>query len=166
MSVLEPLIKANKTYATSFPDGLPAEPDHRLAVVTCMDCRIEPLRALGLNLGAAHVIRNAGGVLTSDVVRSLAISQHKLGTTAVMILQHTRCGLSSFSDEDFRSALQHETGSTPLWSPQPFGEQPQNLREAVRASETSPFLPHRDEIRGFLFDVDTGLLHEVECQPG
>lgn len=161
MSVIDNLIEANRDYARTVSGGTPGTPTRQVAVLTCMDCRIDPLRALGLDLGQAHVLRNAGGLVTADAIRSLAISQHKLGTTAVMIIQHTQCGLGSFSDQEFCSALEHETGTAPPWSPQPFGDQDQNVRDAVRAARSSPFLPHRDNIRGFIFDVETGLLRAV-----
>lgn len=155
------LLEANHDYAARFPGGLPVAPTRQVAALTCMDCRIDPLRALGLDLGEAHLLRNAGGLVTADAIRSLAISQHKLGTTSVMIIQHSKCGLGGFSDNEFCSSLQQDTGQSPPWSPQPFGDQDQNVRDGVRAVHSSPFLPHRDDIRGFIFDVDTGLLREV-----
>jgi carbonic anhydrase len=126
-----------------------------------MDCRIEPLQELGLHLGSAHVIRNAGGLITDDAIRSLAISQHKLNTDAIMIIQHTRCGLTSFDDDDFRAELESQTHSNPPWSPQPFGDQDRNVQDALTAARSSPFLPRREHVRGFIFDVDTGLLREI-----
>lgn len=161
MSVVDDLIRANTQYAETFPTGLSAQPTHGLAVLTCMDCRLDPLRALGLDLGTAHILRNAGGVVTEDVLRSLAISQHKLNSRGIMLIQHTRCGLTSFSDTAFRTALEADTGSTPPWKPQPFGEQQQNVREDLDALRSSPFIPYCDQARGFIIDVDTGLLHEV-----
>lgn len=128
-----------------------------------MDCRIDPLRALGVEVGDANVIRNAGGLVVAETIRSLAISQHKLGTTAIMIIQHSRCGLSSFSDDEFRAELTADTGETPPWAPQPFGEQHENVRVALNQIRTSPFLLHKDDVRGFIFDVDTGLLNEVDA---
>lgn len=161
MSAIDPFLDANREYAKTFSGGLPGTPARKVAVVTCMDCRIDPLRALGVNLGDANVIRNAGGLVVEDTIRSLAISQRKLGTTAIMIIQHTRCGLSTFSDDEFRAELAAETGVTPPWGPRPFGQQEDNVRAALEAIRTSPFLPHTDDVRGFIFDVDTGLLSEV-----
>lgn len=161
--MIDPLIEANQESDAPSSNDLPAKPRRTVAVVTCMDCRIDPLHALGLDLGDAHIIRNAGGLITPDVIRSLAISQHKLDTSAIMLIQHTCCGLASFSDEQFRSNLEQDTGSTPPWPSQPFGEQEHNVRDGVAAMRTSPFIPYREEIRGFIFDVDTGRIHEVSC---
>lgn len=163
VSAIDPLVAANREFATTHPGGLPGTPGRKVAVVTCMDCRIDPVRALGVAVGDANVIRNAGGLVVEDTIRSLAISQHKLGTTAVMIIQHTRCGLSTFSDAEFRADLAAETGVTPPWGPRPFGAQDDNVRAALRQIRTSPFLPHTDDVRGFIFDVDTGLLSEVRA---
>ncbi|HEY9290050.1 MAG TPA: carbonic anhydrase [Microlunatus sp.] len=161
MSEIDPLVQANRAYALERSGGLPGAPARHIAVVTCMDCRIDPVRALGINVGDANVIRNAGGLVVEDTIRSLSISQHKLGTTSIMIIQHTRCGLSTFSDEEFRAELESETGVRPPWGPRPFGPQEDNIRAALERIRTSPFLPHRNDVRGFVFDVDTGLLHEV-----
>lgn len=161
VSAIDPLVQANLDFAASYSGGLSGEPVRKVAVVTCMDCRIDPVRALGVTVGDANVIRNAGGLVVEDTIRSLAISQHKLGTTAIMIIQHTRCGLSTFSDEDFRIELAEQTGVKPDWGPRPFGEPEENVRAALERIRTSPFLPHTDDVRGFIFDVDTGLLNEV-----
>lgn len=161
MSLTEPAIQSNHEFAQTFTGGLHAAPARKIAVVTCMDCRIDPLRALGLELGDAHIIRNAGGLVTADVIRSLAVSQHKLNTSAILLIQHTSCGLASFDDDQFRSSLEDETGSVPPWPPQPFGEQDQNVRDGVVTLRSSPFITHREEIRGFIFDVDTGRIREV-----
>lgn len=162
MSAIDPLVEANRGFAQEFSTGgLPGTPVRRVAVVTCMDCRIDPVRALGVTVGDANVIRNAGGLVVEDTIRSLAISQRKLGTNAVMIIQHTRCGLSTFSDEEFRTELTEETGIRPPWGPRPFGDQQDNIRAALDRIRNSPFLPYRDDVRGFVFDVDTGLLSEV-----
>lgn len=161
VSAIDPLVDANLEFAKTFPGGLPGTPARKVAVVTCMDCRIDPVRALGVTVGDANVIRNAGGLVVEDTIRSLAISQHKLGTTAIMIIQHTKCGLSTFSDEEFRAELATGTGATPPWEPRPFGAPDENVRLALQRIRTSPFLPHTDDVRGFIFDVDTGLLSEV-----
>jgi carbonic anhydrase len=163
VSEIDPLVAANIEFAKDFSGGLPGTPARKVAVVTCMDCRIDPVRALGVTVGDANVIRNAGGLVVEDTIRSLAISQRKLGTTAIMIIQHTRCGLSTFSDEEFRAELAAETGVTPPWGPRPFGAQEENVRAALERIRTSPFLPHTDDVRGFIFDVDTGLLTEVDA---
>lgn len=161
VSAIDPLVDANAEFAKTYSGGLPGTPARKVAVVTCMDCRIDPVRALGVTVGDANVIRNAGGLVVEDTIRSLAISQRKLGTTAIMIIQHTQCGLSTFSDEEFRAELEAETGATPPWEPRPFGAQEENVRTALERVRTSPFLPHTDDVRGFIFDVDTGLLSEV-----
>lgn len=161
VSAIDPLLQANREFAKTYSGGLPGTPARKVAIVTCMDCRIDPVRAFGLTVGDANVIRNAGGLVVEDTIRSLAISQRKLGTTAVMIIQHTRCGLSTFSDDDFRAELATETGVTPPWAPQPFGAQEDNVRDALEQIRTSALLPHTDDVRGFIFDVDTGLLTEV-----
>jgi carbonic anhydrase len=161
VSAIDPLVDANRFYALERSGAITGTPARRIAVVTCMDCRIDPVHALGIHIGDANVIRNAGGLVVEDTIRSLSISQRKLGTTAIMIIQHTKCGLATFSDEEFRTELENETGVRPPWDPRPFGPQEDNVRAALERIRTSPFLPHRDDVRGFVFDVDTGLLHEV-----
>ncbi|QDP98864.1 carbonic anhydrase [Microlunatus elymi] len=158
---MDHLVEANRDYAGQYEPGLAGAPSRHVAIVTCMDCRIDPVQALGVHLGDANVIRDAGGLVTEDTIRSLAISQHKLGTTAVMIIQHTKCGLTTFSDVEFRAELQAATGVEPPWQPEPFGASEENIKAALERIRTSPFLPHREDVRGFVFDVDTGLLHEV-----
>lgn len=161
VSAIDPLINANRDAATEFAGGLPGAPAKAVAVVTCMDARIDPARALGLAPGDAHVIRNAGGLITDDALRSLVISQRQLGTTAVMVIQHTRCGLGTYRDEDFRAELTAETGAEPPWAPTDFGDPDQNVRNAVATVKASPYLVRTDDVRGFIFDVDSGLLREV-----
>lgn len=165
MSAIDPLVQANREFAKSFTGGLPGTPARKVAVVTCMDCRIDPVRALGVTVGDANVIRNAGGLVVEDTLRSLAISQRKLGTTAIMIIQHTRCGLSTYDDAEFREELAAETGITPPWGPRPFGAQEDNIRAALAQIHSSPFLLYKEDVRGFIFDVDTGLLTEVTDEP-
>jgi carbonic anhydrase len=160
-SSIDTLVKGNRDFAPDFLGGLPAPPARNVAVVTCMDARIDPQRALGAGDGDLHVIRNAGGLVVDDTIRSLAISQHKLGTTGVMIVQHTECGLATFTDDDFRRELAEQTGSVPPWEPNRFEAQDDNVRDALKTVRTSPFLPHRDDVRGFIFDVQTGLLREI-----
>jgi carbonic anhydrase len=161
VSAIDPLVQANLEFSKGFSGPQSGIPARQIAVVTCMDARIDPVQALGITVGDANVIRNAGGLIVEDTIRSLAISQRKLGTTAVMIIQHTRCGLSTYDDEEFRSELAAETGTTPPWGPQPFGRPDDNVREAIERVRSSEFLPHTDDVRGFIFDVDSGLLREV-----
>ena len=162
VSAIDPLIDANQEFARTFASGdVPGKPARKVAIVTCMDCRIDPSRALGLSVGDAHVIRNAGGLVVGDTIRSIAISQRMLGTTAIAIIQHTECGLSSFSDEDLRRELTEETGVEPPWSPEPFGASEENIRQALHRIRTSPHVPHRDDARGFIFNVRNGLIEEV-----
>jgi carbonic anhydrase len=163
VSAIDPLIDANRAAAEQFTAGLPGSPARAVAVVTCMDARIDPVQALGLRPGDAHVIRNAGGLVTDDVLRSLAISQRKLGTTAVMVIQHTGCGLGTYRDEDFRAELTAEAGAEPPWPATSFGDSDQNVRDAVARVTGSAHLLHRDDVRGFVFDLDTGLLREVQA---
>ncbi len=161
VSAIEPLIDANRKAAEDFSGGLPGAPASKVAVITCMDARIVPAHALGIGPGDAHVIRNAGGLVTDDALRSLVTSQRKLGTTAVMVIQHTKCGLGSYRDEEFRAELRTETGMEPPWAPTPFGEQETNVRDALARVREAAELPHRDDVRGFIFDIDTGLLREI-----
>lgn len=161
VSAIDPLVSANQDFARTFAGGVPGVPGRHVAVITCMDTRIDPLRALGLVPGDAHIIRNAGGLVTDDALRSLVISQRKLETTAVMIIQHTRCGLGSYDDGEFRSELEDETGQSVPWQPTPFGDQQDNVQAAVRKVRDSAFMPHVDDVRGFVYDVDSGLLTEV-----
>jgi len=138
-----------------------APPTLRLAIVTCMDARIDLFGALGLALGEAHILRNAGGAITDDVIRSLAISQRKLGTREVMVIQHTKCGMQSITDEEFRDELERDAGLPPPFTAEAFVDLEANLRESMRRLRESPFLSHRDAIRGFVYDVDTHELREV-----
>lgn len=162
-SAIEPLVAANRAYAREYRAELPGAPARKVAVVTCMDARIDPVRSLGITVGDANVIRNAGGLVVTDTIRSLAISQHKLGTTAVMVIQHTECGLASFSDDEFRAELAEQTGTTPPWGPRPFGAQEENIKRALENIRSSPFLPHRDDVRGFIYDVRSRELREIKA---
>ena len=136
-------------------------PARQVAVVACMDARLNIYAILGLEDGEAHVIRNAGGVITDDEIRSLAISQRLLGTGEIILIHHTDCGMLTFSDDDFRRSIQDETGIKPPWAAEAFGDLDEDVRQSVARIEASPFLPHRDAIRGFVFDVATGKLSEV-----
>lgn len=160
---MEALLKANDRYVASFDrGGLPAPPARRVAIVTCMDARLDPAKALGLVEGDAHVIRNAGGVVTDDVIRSLSISQHHLGTTQVMVLHHTRCGMQTFSDEEFADQLESETGQRPEWSARTFTDLEGDVRDSVRRVRESLFLTHTDQVRGFVYEVETGRVRQVQ----
>jgi carbonic anhydrase len=139
----------------------PASPRRKLAVLTCMDARIDPARLLGLVEGDAHVIRNAGGVVTDDALRSLSISQHLLGTWEVMLILHTDCGLLTFTDEEFAQRLERETGSRPEWRAHAFADLEQGVRDGVERIRACPFVPRRDKVRGFVYEVETGRLREV-----
>ena len=162
MSAIDDLLAKNARYADSFAHGsLSAPPARHVAVVVCMDARLETGSLLGLDEGDAHVIRNAGGVVTDDVVRSLTISQRLLGTREVMLIQHTGCGMMSFADDELRDAIEKDTGVRPPFSMEPFTELDASVRQSVERLRTSPFLPHTDAIRGFVYEVETGRLREV-----
>lgn len=161
--VADELLANNEAYAASFHDpGLPTRPSRRLAVVACMDSRMNLFAILGLANGEAHLIRNAGGVVTDDEIRSLAISQRMLGTEEIMLIHHTRCGMQTFTDDEFKLALERETGMRPAWSPEAFSDPDANVRQSINRIKASPFIPHKDSVRGFVFDVDTGRLREVQ----
>ncbi|WP_243274368.1 beta-class carbonic anhydrase [Streptomyces albus subsp. chlorinus] len=160
-SVTDELVAANQGYASGFTDpGMDARPVRRVAIVACMDARLDLHAALGLELGDCHTIRNAGGVVTDDVIRSLTISQRALGTRSVVLIHHTGCGLLDLT-EDFRHELELEVGQRPSWAVESFRDLDQDVRQSVERVRTSPFLLHRDDVRGFVFDVTTGLLREV-----
>lgn len=162
MDATTTLIERNQAYAADFDRaGLAAPPALKIAIVTCMDARLHPGRAFGLDLGDAHVIRNAGGVVTDDVIRSLSISQHHLGTTEVMVVHHTQCGMLTFTDEEFARALEQEAGERPTWAARTFQDLEQDVLDGVERIRQSPFIPHRDNVRGFVYDVATGQIHEV-----
>ncbi|HWD66019.1 MAG TPA: carbonic anhydrase [Solirubrobacteraceae bacterium] len=141
---------------------LSPEPTRRLAIVTCMDCRIDLHAALGLELGQAHVLRNAGGTVTDDVIRSLAISQRKLGTREVLVIHHTGCGMQGINEDGFRAELQADAGVAPPWSLEGFDDLEEDVRQSVRRVRQSPFLPHRGQVRGYILDVNTQGLREVD----
>ena len=141
--------------------GLPAPPAQKVAVLTCMDARLDPAAIFGLAPGDAHVIRNAGGVVTDDAIRSLAVSQRLLGTTEVVLVHHTGCGMTSFDGETFLADLAAETGRAPSWSPETFTDVDEHVRLSLRAVRECPYLPERQVVRGFVYDVDTAELREV-----
>jgi carbonic anhydrase len=162
MSAIDEFLRNNERYAAGFAKGdLPSPPARRIAIVVCMDARIDPARALGLEEGDAHVIRNAGGIVTDQEIRSLAISQRKLGTEEVMLIHHTRCGMLGFDDEAFAHELEEEAGQAPDWAAGGFDDVDADVRESVRRVRESPFLPHTDRVRGFVYEVETGRLREV-----
>jgi carbonic anhydrase len=161
MAALDEALAANRTYAADFAPQPSGEPRRRVAVLTCMDARIDVLPALGLDLGDAHVLRNAGGLPTEDMLRSLAISQRALGTREIAIIHHTRCGMSGFDDDAFRAQLTAETGAEPTWRVPGFTDAGAEARRSVATVRSCAWLPHRDDVRGFVFDVDSGLLTEA-----
>jgi carbonic anhydrase len=161
-TVTDRLVEANERYADGFTDpGMDARPVSRVAVVACMDARLDLHAALGLKLGDCHTIRNAGGVVTDDVIRSLTISQRALGTRSVVLIHHTGCGLESLTEE-FRHELEMEVGQRPAWAVESFRDVDQDVRQSMQRVRTSPFLVHTDDVRGFVFDVRTGLLREID----
>jgi carbonic anhydrase len=162
MSVIGDRVTANLEYVKGFAGPRPLEPALHLAVVACMDSRLALFGALGLRIGDAHLIRNAGGIVTDDVLRSLAISQRKIGTRQVMIIQHTNCGMFDFDDLDFRNELFLESGQVPAWNVPGFRNIDQSVRESVNRVKSSLWLPYRDSVRGFVFNVGTAELTEVD----
>jgi carbonic anhydrase len=162
VSTTDELLKNNEAYAASFDKGdLPLPPGRKIAVLACMDARLDPARVLGLEEGDAHVIRNAGGVVSEDAIRSLAISQHLLGTEEIVILHHTDCGMLTFSDNEFAERLESETGSRPGWDAQAFEDLDIDVRDSIERIKNSPFVPRSDRVRGFVYEVETGRLREV-----
>ena len=161
MTVTDDYLKNNADYARTFTGPLPLPPSRHVAVVACMDARLDVYRILGLKDGEAHVIRNAGGVVTDDEIRSLAISQRLLGTTEIILIHHTDCGMLTFTDDDFKRSIQDETGIKPAWAAEAFGDLDEDVRQSLRRIETSPFVTATTSLRGFVFDVATGLLREV-----
>jgi carbonic anhydrase len=162
MSTTDDLLKNNESFVQSFDKGdLPLPPARKVAIVACMDARLNPYPILGLQLGDAHVIRNAGGVITDDEIRSLAISQHLLGTEEIMLIHHTDCGMLTFSDQEFASKLEEETGKRPQWEARSFPDLDQDVRDSIQRIKDSPFIPRTDSVRGFVYSVETGELREV-----
>ena len=165
MRAIDELFENNKAFAGSQPEAeLDVRPRRRLAIVTCMDSRLDVFQALGLHDGEAHILRNAGGVITDDVIRSLAISQRKLGTREVMLIHHTDCGLMKLTDDGFRAELQEAAGIAPAFAIESFGDVDADVRQSILRVRRSPFLLHRDVVRGFVYDVATHRLREVEAE--
>ena len=162
MSVTDELLKNNEGYAANFDKGdLPLPPARKVAVLACMDARLNPYGALGLSEGDAHVIRNAGGVVTDDEIRSLSISQRLLGTEEIILIHHTDCGMLTFTDDEFKRQLQEDTGEEPEWAAEAFGDLDEDVRKSIARIKDSPFIPKKDSVRGFVYEVESGKLREV-----
>ena len=161
MSTTDELLRNAEAYAASFDNGdLPLPPGRKIAVLACMDARLNPYGLLGLQEGDAHVIRNAGGVVTDDEIRSLAISQRLLGTEEIILLHHTDCGMLTFTDDDFKRSVQDEVGIKPEWAAEAFSDLDEDVRQSIARIKASPFIPHKN-VRGFVYHVEDGSLHEV-----
>ncbi|MEA2277789.1 MAG: carbonic anhydrase [Solirubrobacteraceae bacterium] len=162
MSATDDLLRNAEAYASSFDKAdLPLPPAKKLAVVACMDARLNPYGILGLQEGDAHVIRNAGGVVTDDEIRSLAISQRLLGTEEIVLIHHTGCGMLTFTDDDFKRSVQEDTGIKPEWAVEAFDDLDTDVRQSIARIKASPFIPRKDAVRGFVYEVETGRLREV-----
>ena len=162
MSTTDDLLANNERYAESFNGPLPLPPAKKVAVIACMDARLNVYGMLGLQEGDAHVIRNAGGVVTDDEIRSLTISQRLLGTTEIILIHHTDCGMLTFTDDDFKASIQQDTGIKPEWAAEAFPDLDDDVRQSIARIQASPFIPHKDAVRGFVFDVASGRLREVK----
>ena len=162
MSITNELLRNNESYARSFQKAdLPLPPAKHVAVLACMDARLDVHKILGLEEGEAHVIRNAGGVATDDAIRSLVISQRLLGTDEIILIHHTDCGMLTFKDDDFRNQIQADTGIKPEWAAETFDDLEGDVRQSIARIKASPFIPKKDQVRGFVYDVETGRLAEV-----
>jgi carbonic anhydrase len=163
VSATDTYLSRNASYAADFSKGnLPTPPAKKIAIVACMDARLETGALLGLEEGEAHVIRNAGGVVTDDVIRSLTISQRLLGTREIMLIHHTDCGMLTFTDAELKEAIREETGIRPPFSMEAFSDLEEDVRQSAARIKASPFLVHKDAIRGFIYEVETGCLREVK----
>jgi carbonic anhydrase len=163
VSVTDEYLANNARYAETFSGPLPLPPSRHIAVLACMDARLNVYALLGIGDGESHVIRNAGGVVTDDEIRSLAISQRLLGTREIVLIHHTDCGMLTFTDDAFKRQIQDETGIKPAWAPESFSDLDEDVRQSLARIQASPFIVHKDSVRGFVFDVATGLLHEVKA---
>ena len=164
MDTIDELVANNRAFADGLPEQhLDVRPQRKLAIVTCMDSRLDVFAALGLGHGEAHVLRNAGGIITDDVIRSLAISQRKLGTREVMLIHHTDCGMQTITDDGFRAELQEATGTAPAFAIESFKDVDSDVRQSILRVRRSEFLLHRDAVRGFVYDVDTHRLREIRA---
>ena len=163
MSTTDELLRNAEAYAASFDQGdLPLPPARKVAVLACMDARLNPYGILGLREGDAHIIRNAGGVVTDDEIRSLAISQRLLGTEEIILIHHTDCGMLTFTDDEFKRSIQDEVGVKPEWAAEAFPDLDEDVRQSIARIKASPFIPRKDSVRGFVYDVHTGALREVD----
>ncbi|HEY0364771.1 MAG TPA: carbonic anhydrase [Solirubrobacteraceae bacterium] len=162
MSTTDELLRNAEAYAASFDQGdLPLPPARKIAVLACMDARLNPYGILGLREGDAHIIRNAGGVVTDDEIRSLAISQRLLGTEEIILIHHTDCGMLTFTDDEFKRSVQDDVGIKPEWAAEAFPDLDEDVRQSVARIQASPFIPRKDSVRGFVYEVETGRLREV-----
>ena len=161
--MIDELLEHNRRYAETYETGLPPRPAKKVAVLSCMDARLIPSRILGLREGEAHIIRNAGGLATDDAIRSLAISQHLLGTEEIVVIGHTDCGLEKAGEEELRDSLAEEAGERPPWPLGAFDSVEESVRSSVDAIRSSPFIPNGERVHGFVFEVETGRLREVEA---
>jgi carbonic anhydrase len=163
MSNTDQLLANNGSYVQNFGDKaeLPLPPGRKTAVVACMDARLNVYGALGLKEGDAHVIRNAGGVVTDDAIRSIAISQRLLGTEEIILIHHTDCGMLTFHDDDFKASIEQDTGIRPPWAAEAFGDLDGDVKQSIARVKASPFIPKKDSVRGFVYEVETGKLREV-----
>ena len=161
MSATEDYLASNARYAQTFSGPLPMPPSAHVAVVACMDARLNVYGILGLGDGEAHVIRNAGGVITDDEIRSLAISQRLLGTSEIILIHHTDCGMLTFTDDGFKADIEADTGIRPSWAAEAFPDLDRDVRQSIARIKASPFVPRKDSVRGFVYDVHTGKLREV-----
>ena len=164
MTATDDLLANNAEYAASFPGPRPLPPARGVAVLACMDARLDVYRLLGLQEGDAHVIRNAGGVVTDDAIRSLAISQRLLATEEIVLIHHTDCGMLTFTDDTFKADIQNDTGIKPHWSAEAFPDLEDDVRQSIARIEASPFIPRKESVRGFVYEVATGRLREVSAQ--
>ncbi|MGA2209092.1 MAG: carbonic anhydrase [Acidimicrobiales bacterium] len=163
MSATDELLANNDKYVANFDKGnLPLPPGRKVAIVACMDARLSPYAALGLQEGDAHIIRNAGGVITADQIRSLAISQRLLGTEEIILIHHTDCGMLTFSDDEFKKQIEEEVGVKPEWAAESFSDLETDVRQSIARIKSSPFIPKKGSVRGFVYDVKTGQLNEVK----
>ncbi|MFA9272022.1 MAG: beta-class carbonic anhydrase [Baekduiaceae bacterium] len=162
MSVTDELLANAEQYAATFEKGdLPLPPARKIAILACMDARLNPYGLLGLSEGDAHVIRNAGGVVTDDEIRSLSISQRLLGTEEIVLIHHTDCGMLTFTDDEFKRSIQDETGIKPEWAAEAFPDIDEDVRQSLARIKASPFIPRKESVRGFVYEVETGKLREV-----
>jgi carbonic anhydrase len=162
VSNTDELLRNAEAYAASFDQGdLPLPPARKLAVLACMDARLNPYGILGLREGDAHIIRNAGGVVTDDEIRSLAISQRLLGTEEIILIHHTDCGMLTFTDDEFKRSVQEDVGIKPQWAAEAFSDLDEDVRQSIARIRASPFIPHKDSVRGFVYEIETGRLREV-----